>query len=69
MLLLSGKDDKVLLPADTQATIEELDRAGLHVESVFHEGTGHIDFLRLLDDDPSTGVKGVIATISDFISG
>jgi pimeloyl-ACP methyl ester carboxylesterase len=69
MLFISGQDDQVILPADTQATIEELDKAGVHVESVFYEGAGHVDFLRLLDDDPTAGVKGVISTIGDFIAG
>lgn len=67
MLFISGKDDQVILPADTQATIDELVKAGLHVESVFYEGAGHIDFLRLLDD--TDGVKGVISSIRDFVSG
>jgi pimeloyl-ACP methyl ester carboxylesterase len=66
-LFISGKDDQAVLPADTQATIDELKKAGLHVESVFYEGAGHIDFLRLLDDDAAGG-KGVVSTISEFIS-
>jgi fermentation-respiration switch protein FrsA (DUF1100 family) len=67
MLFISGKDDQVILPADIQAPIDELNKVGLHVESVFYEGAGHIDFLRLLDDTPN--VKGIISTIDDFVSG
>jgi pimeloyl-ACP methyl ester carboxylesterase len=65
-LFISGKDDQVIMSADTGTTIDELKRNGFHVESVLYEGAGHIDFLRLLEDAP--GVKGIISTITEFIS-
>lgn len=64
-MFISGKDDQVILPVDTQATIDGLKKAGHYVESVFYEGAGYIDFLRLLDDAP--GVRGIISTIAGFI--
>lgn len=66
-LFISGEDDRVISPADTRATIERLKKRGINVESVFYEGAGHIDFLRLLAD--TDGVKGMISHIGEFISG
>ena len=45
-----------------------LDKVGIYNESVIYEGAGHIDFIRLLDDNKKNGFKGITTTINEFLS-
>jgi pimeloyl-ACP methyl ester carboxylesterase len=65
ILFISGKDDQVVPLANTLKTADELAKIGISAKSVVYEGAGHIDFIRLLDDED--GVKGIASTINDFL--